>query len=280
MLCVNLNKKMMIQIEVILRYLEYIILNQETELNSDKNNYLNQKLNIKTINKENIFNRKNNKYNNEKPLDLDLYATNCYLKNIEKQKRLHYPNKDYSSNYNLIIEELGGELKKLSENIKTEKKNKFNDFFNPKQKKKNPIKLNNLNNFNFITQSNRSIDDIFITSNKNLFDNNNLNEKINIYNDNKYKNKMKIVKRPRNANFSLNLKDKNRNMNKKVTQIIIKKLNLRPKINLIEVADVRKKLKLTEYIVFNHAKRKLMFEGLGKNELFEYVNNNKINKKE
>ena len=69
---------------------------------------------------------------------------------------------------------------------------------------------------------------------------------------------MKIVKRPRNANFSLNLKDKNRNMNKKVTQIIIKKLNLRPKINLIEVADVRKKLKLTEYIVFNHAKRKLM----------------------
>ena len=91
---------------------------------------------------------------------------------------------------------------------------------------------------------------------------------------------MKIVKRPRKANFSLNLKDKNRNMDKKVTQIIIKKLNLRPKINLIEVADVKKKLKLTEYIVFNHAKRKLMFEELGKNELFEYVNNNKINKKE
>ena len=67
-------------------------------------------------------------------------------------------------------------------------------------------------------------------------------------------------------------------MNKKMTHIIIKKLNLRPKINLIEVEDVKKRLKLTEYIVFNDARRKLMLEESGKNELFEYVNNNKINK--
>ena len=56
---------------------------------------------------------------------------------MEKQKRLHFPNKDYSSNYNLIIEEIGGELKKLSESIKTQKKYKIiNESFTPKKRKK------------------------------------------------------------------------------------------------------------------------------------------------
>ena len=63
-----------------------------------------------------------------------------------------------------------------------------------------------------------------------------------------------------------------------MTHIIINKLNLRPPLNIIEVEDVKKRLKLTEYIVFNNAKRKLMFEELGKNELYECVNSNKANK--
>ena len=63
-----------------------------------------------------------------------------------------------------------------------------------------------------------------------------------------------------------------------ITNIIINKLNLRPPLNIIEVEDVKKRLKLTEYIVFNNAKRKLMFEELGKNELYECVNSNKVNK--
>ena len=63
-----------------------------------------------------------------------------------------------------------------------------------------------------------------------------------------------------------------------MTQIIINKLNLRPKLNKIEIEDVKKRLKLTEYIVYNNAKRRLMFEELGKNELYECVNNINNNK--
>jgi hypothetical protein len=266
-----------------------MILNNKTELNFEqKNKCMNQKLNIVTINSDNIYNKQKNKKNKPKPFDFDLYETNSYLKDMGKQIRLHYPKKDYSSNYNLIIEEIGGELKKISEKIKNEKKYKFREAINSKQNKKKPIKINNINNFNFITQSsNSSIDDIFITSNKNLSENNKLNENIYAFNELKEnnKNKIKIVKRTNKQNFSLNNDNNNninnnnkRKMNKKMTQIIIKKLNLRPKINLIEVEDVKKRLKLTEYIVFNNARRKLMFEELGKNELYEYVNNNKINK--
>jgi hypothetical protein len=267
----------------------YMILNNKTELNFEqKNKCMNQKLNIVTINSDNIYNKQKAKKNKPKPFDFDLYETNSYLKDMGKQIRLHYPKKDYSSNYNLIIEEIGGELKKISEKIKNEKKYKFREAINSKQNKKKPIKINNINNFNFITQSsNSSIDDIFITSNKNLSENNKLNENIYAFNESKEnnKNKIKIVKRTNKQNFSLNNDNNNninnnnkRKMNKKMTQIIIKKLNLRPKINLIEVEDVKKRLKLTEYIVFNNARRKLMFEELGKNELYEYVNNNKINK--
>ena len=265
-----------------------IKINKKIESNSEKkNNYINQKLNIITIKTDSILNIKNNKNNKTKPFDLN--ETNSYLKNIERQKKIFYPNKVYTSNYNLIIEEIGGELKKLSENIKTQKKYKIHDSYNSKQRKKMPIKLNNLNNFNFITQSSdRSIDDIFITSDKNLIENNKFNENtnnvnVNANNELKEINKMKIVKKPNNDNTTLNLNldsnVKKRNMNKRTTQIIIKKLNSRPKINVVEVEDVKKRLKLTEFIVFNNAKKKLMFEELGKkSELYEYVNNNKKDK--
>ena len=285
----NNNKDQYISNETNLSESPYLILNQKNQLNSEKKNKSqNQKLNILTVNTYNIY--KNKKINNNKTKKFDLYDTNSYLKQIEKQNKLHYPNKDYSSNYNLIVQEIGDELKKLSENIKTEKKFKINDSFIPKQKNKNPHILNNLNNFNFITQtSNKSIDDIFITSNKTLSDNNKFSEKICTYNEDRnlkiksknnfnYPNKIKIIKRPNKSiqsNASLN---KKRRMNKKMTHIIINKLNLRPPLNIIEVEDVKKRLKLTEYIVFNNAKRKLMFEELGKNELYECVNSNKANK--
>ncbi len=265
-----------------------MILNKKIESNSEKkNNCINQKLNIITIKTDSILNIKNNKNSKTKPFDLN--ETNSYLKNIERQKKIFYPNKVYTSNYNLIIEEIGGELKKLSENIKTQKKYKIHDSFNSKQRKKMPIKINNLNNFNFITQSSdRSIDDIFITSDKNLVENNKFNENtnnVNVNTNNELKeiNKMKIVKKPNNDNTTLNLNldsnVKKRNMNKRTTQIIIKKLNSRPKINVVEVEDVKKRLKLTEFIVFNNAKKKLMFEDLpNKSEFYEYVNNNKKDK--
>ena len=156
-----------------------MILNNKTELNFEqKNKCMNQKLNIVAINSDNIYNKQKDKNNKSKAFDFDLYETNSFLKDMGKQIRLHNPKKDYSSNYNLIIE-IGGELKKISEKIKNEKKYKFREAFNSKLNEIKPIKINNINmlkgNFNFITQSsNSSIDDIFITSNKNLSENNKL----------------------------------------------------------------------------------------------------------
>ena len=212
----------------------------------------------------------------------DLFDTNSYLKQIEKQSKLHYPNKNYSSNYNLIVEEIGDELEKLTIKIKKEKQFKNIEPIAQKNSNDKP----NINNNNFITQtSNKSIEDIFITSNKTFSLSNlsitkkngeKINSLINNKNNNNRKNKIKIIKNPTKSNFSL---DKNiRTNKKKMTQIIINKLNLRPKLNKIEIEDVKKRLKLTEYIVYNNAKRRLMFEELGKNELYECVNNINNNK--
>ena len=87
---------------------------------------------------------------------------------------------------------------------------------------------------------------------------------------------MKIVKRGRNKNIFLDENKSNKHVkknDKKMTQIILNKLNLKPKIQNIEIEDVKKRLKLTEYIVYNNAKRKIIFEELGKNELYECKNN-------
>ena len=123
---------------------------------------------------------------------------------------------------------------------------------------------------------NKSIDDIFITSNKsssptNIILGKNEAGRINTYKSNNYKNKMKIIKRSKK--ISLNENKEIKKNEKKMTQISLKKLNAKPKIKGIEVEDVKKRLKLTEYIVYNNAKRRKMFEDIGKNELYERVNN-------
>ena len=256
------------------------IINNKSKLSkeNDKNIY-NKDKNILN-NKKNIFiNKKENKNEN----NFDLFSTNSYLRYIEKQNRVHHPTKNYSSNYNLIIEEIGGELEKLSKKIKKDKKYKIRSFIKPQNKYKTN---SNNNNFKFITQSlNKSIEDIFITSNKTFSHSNSLQQKKNLENTNSFrdrgknlilkdfkslnhKNEMKINKKLNKNNLSFNkIRRKTR---KKMTRIIINKLNLKPKLNKIEIDDVKKRLKLTEYIVYNNAKRKLMLEELGKNELYEF----------
>ena len=127
---------------------------------------------------------------------------------------------------------------------------------------------------------NKSIENVFITSNKTFINNDKiLNE--NNYDDEVNKNLNKIKKKKMNRNNKMNFSsDRNkfqRSNKKKITDIIINKLNLKP--DKIEIDDIRKKLKLTEYIVFNHAKKKLAFDKLRKKELFECVNSAKKNKK-
>lgn len=254
---------------------------KQNYLYSEKNN--NRK---KTLLK--ILNFNSEKVNRIKTLNIgdknnlkgfDLLSTNSYLKKIEKQKKLYYPNKDYSSNYNLIVDDIGEELKELNNNIKEEKKFKISEYFMKKNKNRKNEK-NIILNLNFSNQTpNKSIENVFITSNKTFITNNKtLNE--NNYDDEVNKNLYKIKKKKMDRNNKLNFSsDRNkykRNKKRKITDIIINKLNLKP--DKIEVDDIRKKLKLTEYIVFNHAKKKLAFDKLGKKELYECVNSTQKNK--
>jgi hypothetical protein len=230
-------------------------------------NYNSEKINrIKTLK---IGNKNNIK-------SFDLLSTNSYLKKIEKQKRLYYPNKDYSSNYNLIVDDIGEELKELNNNIKEEKKFKISEYLMKKNKNRKNDK-NIILNLNFSNQTpNKSIENVFITSNKTFITNNKIiNE--NNYDDKIKRNLYKIKKKKRNnkMNFSCDRNKYKRSNKRKITDIIINKLNLKPE--KIEIDEIRKKLKLTEYIVFNHAKKKLAFDNLGKKELFECVNNTKKN---
>ena len=87
--------------------------------------------------------------------------------------------------------------------------------------------------------------------------------------------KIKKKKRNNKMNFSCDRNKYKRSNKRKITDIIINKLNLKPE--KIEIDEIRKKLKLTEYIVFNHAKKKLAFDKLGKKELYECVINTKKN---
>ena len=262
---------------------------KENDLILENNKNINNKiLNSKVEENNNNIKTNTLKSNNKiKIKKFDLFDTNSYLKQIQKQSKIHYPTKNYSSNYNLIIEDIGGELKKLDVKIKNEKKYKYKleKSFIPNKNKVRYKSKENIH-FNFITQSsNKSINDIFITSNKsfsprivalykkiNENDNNDEN-KLNTkgYKNLYHKNKMKIYKNSTKEQLS---SDKiKRNNKKKMTQIIINKLNLKPKLNEIEFEDVKKRLKLTEYIVYNNAKRKLLYKEIGKNELYEFVNN-------
>ena len=249
-----------------------------------KQNYLYSKKNNnrkKTLLK--ILNFNSEKVNHIKELkdkknikSFDLLNTNSYLKKIEKQKRLYYPNKDYSSNYNLIVDDIGEEIKDLNNNIKEEKKIKISEYLMKKNKNRKNEK-NIILNLNFSNQTpNKSIENVFITSNKTFITNSKIiNE--NSYDDKIKRNLYKIKKKKRNnkMNYSCEGNKYNRSNKRKITDIILNKLNL--KKEKIEIDDIRKKLKLTEYIVLNHAKKKLAFDKLGKKELYECVINTKKN---
>ena len=267
---INLNNKNQFKTYETNIFNHPFVISQKYIISEEKNND-NKNLLIINNDKNNI---KYNKLNNKEIKKFDLFDTNSYLKQIEKQTRIHIPLKNYSSNNNLIVKEIGNELEKLAINIKTEKKFKNN----PKIKKQNlnkkmNKKMNNNINFNIITQSsNKSIEDIFITSNATFSPKNNFSRiNRNDIENNNHINKMKIIKKNKKENLSPDRKRKT--YKRQITRLILDKLNLRPKLNKIEIEDVKKRLKLTEYIVYNNAKRKLMFEELGKKELYEYVNN-------
>ena len=218
--------------------------NEETKivvpaLNLKSSNHKKEK-NKKEIESYLLYNKDNQPNNNYKEKSLNLSSTNSSLKEMEKQKLVFKPNKTYLSNYHSLIEDIGKEIGQLESEIITEKQ----------YKNLNPNSFKNKNKFtNELPKSNLNL---FITSNK--------NKKSNI-----------TINKETSVDFL------GRSLNKRTTKIIIDKLNKENNFDKVEYKDIKRKYKLTEYIVYNKAKNKLKFENLKKDELYEYLkkeNNN------
>jgi len=153
---------------------------------------------------------------------------------MERQKLAEKPKKNYVSNYNLIVKDISKEIEQLETEIISEKQ----------YKNLNPILLNKKNHI-------KTNNDLFITSNRFLKSNIN-------------KNNMKYL------STDAQIK-KRRRYNRRNTDIIIEKLNIKRNYDKVELKDVKRKLKLTEYIIYNKAKDKLKLRELGKDELYEYT---------
>lgn len=176
-----------------------------------------------------------NEINHEK--NLNLSDTSSYLKEMERQKLVEKPYKTYSSNYNLIVNDLGKEIGKLETEIITEKKIK--NIKPALLDEKSQKKISQIDN------------DLFVTSNTFLKSHTN-------------KNKQKYL--------SPNLiKDKKEKYKIKYAGMTNEKTNAKYNYEKVELQDVKRKLKLTEYIIYNKAKNKLKLKELGKGELFEYT---------
>ena len=188
-----------------------------------------------------LYNKKNNDSNNINILqkNLNLSDTNSYLKEMERQKLADKPHKTYSSNYNLMVNDLGKEIDQVETEIITEKQ----------YKNLQPLLFKKNNSKYLIGTDNEK--EIFVTSNK-------------------YK-KGKADKNEQKY-FSPNMRrekiDKYKIYN---TEMINKKINIKNNYDKVELKDVRRKLKLTEYIIYNKAKNKLKLKELGKGELYEYT---------
>ena len=70
--------------------------------------------------------------------------------------------------------------------------------------------------------------------------------------------------------LSPDLMNKTRKCDKMNREGLLEKYNIKNSNDKVELKDVKRKLKLTEYIIYNKAKNKLKLKELGKGELFEY----------
>ncbi len=154
---------------------------------------------------------------------------------MERQKLANKPNKIYAKNYKLIVKDMSKEIEKVENEIITEKQ--YKNLQHILISKKNKPNLKNIDN------------DLFITSNAFL----------------------KSHTNKKNMNYlSPNVNDKRQRYDKMNTEGILEKLNIQNNFEKVELKDIKRKLKLTEYIIYNKAKNILKIKELGKGELYEY----------
>ena len=232
----------------------------------NKNNKNYKKLNYTNIwyTHNNFYKKSRNNFFNNKNI-ISIYNTNSKLKFIENQQKLYLPGKDYSQNIDLIINDIGKEVKDIKDNITNykEKNGKGNNIFFITQSKNKTISYNDLdkkklplsylNNNKFKSINNRGTFLFFkksLTKNENNIDNIRDIKKINLclrpkHNTiNEFEIKTKLQK------------DNMQNKKKVIPRDAIQRLYYRDHLKKLGLNEVKRNKKLTEFIVLNLAKNK------------------------
>ena len=216
-----------------------------TPSNLIRNRY--QKSRNSAINKRNTF---------------DINKTNSKLKYIENQKGIYKSEKNYSQNNELIINDIGKEIRMLKEKISLNKnKNDDRNLFFITQGKSKTIPHSELNKknktFSFLNIKKYSPK----KTGTYLFFRKSLTKKIKNENENELKYKK--------INFCLKSKKKifevdnnNKLINEKIKKKkysnndIIQRLYYKPNFNILGFNEIKRSKKLTEFIALNLAKKK------------------------
>ena len=239
----------------------YNLLDNSFELNQNpKNNYILERNNSKYNkypNNENKYLKKNKTYYNlrvnKRKKYFDINETNSKLKYIEHQKKVHIPNKNYSENFNSLINDMSKEIKEIEQKIKKELEHENpvkRDVLFITQVKRIPLSSKNINNKKLILspinikkrgkilEIPRSKSTASIVNNKSEIFNLCLNNK-------KKKNKIVYLKENQLFKDKMHLKD------------IVQRLYYSQTQKKFGLSDIKRNLKLTEYVAFNFAKKKL-----------------------
>ena len=244
------------------------------KINNKNFNIYNSYYSPQNTNRKNLF-KKNKTYDNFRVNKIkkyfDVYDTNSKLKYLENQQDLYKPNKNYSQHFDLLISEIGKEVKEIEENIKKRReiendKSKDDLFFITQSKNKSYSK-NNINGKELVLSPINRIEDpnknkgfylVYTKNFVNLKDNNKNNNLDNRVLNICLKKKNKAIENNKKDDKGINIiDDKTKKKPKPDTKEIIKRLYYKPTEKKFGFNDIKKNLKITEYVALNFAKQKL-----------------------
>lgn len=192
---------------------------------------------------------------------LGLYETNSSLKYIENQNKLYRPDKNYSENLDLMLYDIGNEVKIIKDKLtnitnKSADKNKLFFITQSKIKKLNKNKLNETNlplsrfNIKRCMPNNKGTFLFFRKNIKKVQSNNSVNgnKKINFCLKSKHNDK-----ETEEHNKTMKNKSKKKKINFDDT---IQRLYYQHHIKFLGLGEVKKNKKLTEFIALNFAKKR------------------------
>ena len=214
------------------------------------------------------FYRKSNIIRNSKKI-FGVFETNSKLKYIENQKKLYKPEKDYSHHLDLIINDIGKEVKNIKENITNyrDKSADKNTIFFITQSKNKTISYNDLNKKK-LALSHLKNNTFKSINNKGtfLFFNRNLTKNINNNEDDKKKLNLCLIAKKMNNEFEIKekLKNDHQNKKKKFSKDAIQRLYYKYHLKKLGFNEVKRNKKLTEFIALNLAKKKSKMQNFEK----------------